>query len=314
MRTREGALASLTRQTRYAGGTATDEGSIGTAMDTQDIAQRYERDGYVVFEDVFADETLAPVRDAAARIVEDFDAEANRSVFSTRHEDRDRDRYFVDSARAIHCFLEEDALDADGNLNRDKRLAINKIGHAMHDLDPAFERFCRESFFREALQTIGFPAPALMQTMYIYKQPGIGGEVRWHQDGSYLIASDPGVVGFWLALEDADRDNGCLWVQPGGHRSPLREIYEVSERAPNGALRGLDDTPWPSEAEAVPVEVRAGSVIMFSDRMPHYSSQNTSPRSRQAMTLHVCSAHADWPETNWLQRRDLPDWRLDANG
>ena len=311
MRTHEDALASLTRQTRYADGAATDEGSNGTAMDTQDIAQRYERDGYVVFADVFADETLAPVRDAAARIVEDFDAEANRSVFSTRHEDRDRDRYFVDSARAIHCFLEEDALDAEGNLNRDKRLAINKIGHAMHDLDPAFERFCREPFFREALAAIGFAAPALMQTMYIYKQPGIGGEVRWHQDGSYLIASDPGVVGFWLALEDADRDNGCLWVQPGGHRSPLREIYEVSDAAPNGELRALDDTPWPSEADAVPVEVRAGSVIMFSDRMPHYSSQNTSPRSRQAMTLHVCSAQADWPETNWLQRRDLPDWRLD---
>ena len=286
----------------------TDEGSL---MDARRIAEEYARHGYVVFEDVFASEVLAPLRATAERIVGDFDAEANRSVFSTQHEDRDRDRYFIESGQRVRCFLEEYALDASGTLNRDKASAINKIGHALHDLEPDFSAFCRAPFFADALAAIDYPAPALMQTMYIFKQPEIGGEVRWHQDGSYLIADGPGVVGFWIALEDSDRSNGCLWMQPGGHTSPLREIFEVRGDSDTGTLRALDNTPWPSEDTGVPLEVRAGSVVMFADHTPHYSSRNTSDRSRHALTLHVYSAEANWSPLNWLQRPDLPEFRLD---
>ena len=280
-------------------------------MQASEIAAQFAEQGYVVFEDVFGPEDLAPLRATAERIVDDFDADANRSVFSTQHEDRDRDTYFIDSARAVHCFLEEDALGPDGELNRPKDAAINKIGHALHDLEPAFTTFCRAPVFRDALAAIGYAEPELVQTMYIFKQPEIGGVVRWHQDASYLIAGGPGVIGFWVALEDADRDNGCLWMQPGGHSSPLREIYEVAPDAVTGDLRTLDDTPWPTEADAVPLEVTAGSVVMFSDRMPHYSSQNRSERSRHAFTLHVRSAAAEWPASNWLQRGGLAPFRLD---
>ena len=58
------------------------------------------------------------------------------------------------------------------------------------------------------------------------QQPRIGGEVVWHQDASFLITAPHSVVGFWWALEDATRDNGCLWVEPGGHRGPLRERWK----------------------------------------------------------------------------------------
>ncbi|MGB5486919.1 MAG: phytanoyl-CoA dioxygenase family protein, partial [Lysobacterales bacterium] len=226
--------------------------------------------------------------------------------------DRDsgRDDYFFDSAENVHCFLEEGALGHDGELLKPARLAINKIGHAMHDLNPVFKTFCQQPLLGQVLRDIGYKAPLLWQTMYIFKQPHIGGEVRWHQDGSYLISEPSTVTGIWIAIEDANRDNGCLWVQPGGHRSPLREIYKVDWTKREGTLTDLDSTSWPATDEAVAVEVPAGSVVIFHDHMPHYSSRNRSDFSRHAFTLHVAEKTARWSGSNWLQRRTLGDFAL----
>ena len=279
---------------------------------TEDIRKTFEADGYLVFEHAISAASVESLKHAAARIVDDFDIEAHRTIFSTRDRDRGRDRYFMDSAEAVHCFLEEEALDDDGRLTVPKQQAINKIGHAMHDRVPEFTEFCRQPFFAKVLSALGYSQPQLWQTMYIYKQPRIGGEVRWHQDASYLHALGSPVVGFWVAMEDATLENGCLWVQPGGHRSPLREIFEVQPNDASGTLRTIDPTPWPAADEGRPVELEAGGVIVFSDRLPHYSSANRSPRSRQAFTLHFSDHDVEWSPLNWLQRKTLPAFTLDA--
>jgi len=274
------------------------------------INQQYAEHGYAIIEDAVPQSALEAIRQAAAQIVDEFDIDRHHTTFTTLDQDRGRDHYFMDSAQAVHCFLEEDALDKDGRLVRPKELAINKIGHAMHDLVPAFTRFCRQAVFRETLLALGYQAPLLWQTMYIFKQPHIGGEVRWHQDASYLITDPPAVTGIWVAIEDAHRDNGCLWVQPGGQLSPLREIYQVDRSTGEGMLSELDPTPWPRNDEAIAVEVPVGSVVIFHDHMPHYSSHNLSDRSRHAFTLHVAEKTAKWSDKNWLQRSALGDFEL----
>jgi phytanoyl-CoA hydroxylase len=270
----------------------------------------YERNGFAVMESIIPASALASIRAAALQIVDDFDIERQRSVFTTKDHDRGRDQYFVASAEAIHCFLEEDALDDSGQLVRPKALAINKIGHALHDLDPAFNAFCRQAILADLLHELGYQSPQLWQTMYIFKQPRIGGEVRWHQDASYLITAPSSGVGFWVAVEDARRDNGCLWVQPGGHHSPLRDIYEYDHLAQYGELRRVGDTPWPEESEALAVEVPAGSLVIFNDHMPHYSSPNRSEKSRHAFTMHFAESSSRWLPENWLQRPRLDPFLL----
>ena len=272
--------------------------------------QRFHDDGFLVLEKAIEKSAIENLKTAALQIVDDFDIDRHRTVFTTSDRDSGRDDYFFDSAESIHCFLEEAALDQDGKLLKPAHLAINKIGHAMHDLHPVFNEFCRQPVFGRVLRDVGYKTPLLWQTMYIFKQPHIGGEVRWHQDGSYLISDPSTVTGIWIAIEDANRDNGCLWVQPGGHRSPLREIFQVDWTDRKGKLTDLDSTPWPNDNEAVAVEVPAGSVVIFQDRMPHYSSQNRSDFSRHAFTLHVAEKHADWSDSNWLQRRTLGDFEL----
>jgi phytanoyl-CoA hydroxylase len=272
--------------------------------------RKFHEDGYLVLEAAIAKADIEKLKTAALQIVDDFDISSHRAVFSTSDRDSGRDDYFFDSAENVHCFLEEGALDHDGELLKPARLAINKIGHAMHDLNPVFKTFCQQPLLGQVLRDIGYKAPLLWQTMYIFKQPHIGGEVRWHQDGSYLISEPSTVTGIWVAIEDANRDNGCLWVQPGGHRSPLREIYKVDWTKREGALTDLDSTPWPATGEAVAVEVPAGSVVIFHDHMPHYSSRNRSDFSRHAFTLHVAEKTARWSGSNWLQRRTLGDFAL----
>lgn len=269
------------------------------------MLQTYREQGFLVLPELIGAEHIASLRRAARRIVDEFDIERHRTVFTTRTQRHARDQYFLDSAEAVHCFLEEDAVGRDGRVSRARETAVNKFGHAMHDLVPEFGEFCRLPEIREVLRAIGYPEAWLWQTMYIFKQPGIGGEVRWHQDASYLITEPASVVGLWVALEDADRDNGCLWVQPGGHRSPLREIYEVDPVSREGNLKPLDETPWPETDQSLAVEVPAGSLVVFHDHMPHYSSKNSSPRSRHAFTMHFARPEARWSERNWLQRKRL---------
>ena len=272
--------------------------------------EQLQDQGFLVLPQLVPAAALASIREAALEIVDGFDLDAHRSVFSTKDRDRGRDEAFFASAQTVHCFLEEEALDPEGQVVVPPRLAINKIGHAMHDLVPAFTEFCRQPVFGQLLREVGYQAPALWQTMYIFKQPRIGGEVRWHQDASYLITEPAGVMGVWVALEDATIDNGCLWVQPGGHRSPLRERYEVDWDQRQGVLHPLDDAPWPSAGQGLALEVPAGSVVVFHDHLPHSSQPNRSGRSRHAFTMHVAERGAAWAPHNWLQRPQLGDFLL----
>jgi phytanoyl-CoA hydroxylase len=226
---------------------------------------------------------------------------AAAAVFSSRDRGRVSDTELMASAAEVRAFFEEDAFDAEGRLAVPAARAINKIGHALHDRDPLFGAFSRDARLAVLVDELGLRDPKLMQSMLIFKQPRIGGEVVWHQDASFLITDPPSVVGLWFALEDATRDNGCLWVAPGGHRGPLREVFERSE---DGALsmRTLDTTPWPAGAATRPLEVSAGTLVVFDGRLPHASAPNRSDRSRLAYTLHVVDGRSHWSPRNWLQR------------
>jgi phytanoyl-CoA hydroxylase len=264
---------------------------------------RYTSDGFLVVPDFKSPEEVGALRARAEAIVDAFDPEESISIFSTRNDSTRSDAYFMESGEAIRCFFEEEAFDADGRLRTPKERAINKIGHAMHDLDPVFDAFSRDPRLAEIAREIGLHSPLLYQSMYIFKQPEIGGEVRWHQDASFFDTDPASVTAFWFALEDADRSNGCLWVQPGGHRSPLRQRFIAS----NGSARlhEIDSTPWPTLDQAVPVEVRSGALVVFDGMLPHYSAPNRSQHSRHAYTLHAVDATAHYSSANWLQRRTL---------
>jgi phytanoyl-CoA hydroxylase len=264
------------------------------------LRRRYDADGFVVLPGFKSEEEIAGLRARAAAIVDAFDPREASGIFSTRGESTRSDEYFLGSGERIRCFFEEEAFDDAGALRAPKALAINKIGHALHDLDATFERFSRDPRLHVLVRELGVEAPLIYQSMYIFKQPRIGGEVRWHQDATYFETEPITVTTLWFALERADRANGCLWVQRGGHRTPLRERFVVEGGI--GRLEPIDATPWPDEAGAEPLEVDAGTLVVFHGLLPHYSAPNRSEVSRHAYTLHVVDARARYSPRNWLQR------------
>ena len=150
---------------------------------------------------------------------------------------------------------------------------MNKIGHALHDLDPVFDRISRQPRIAALARALGLAQPLLLQSMYLFKQPHIGGEVGWHQDATYLHTMPSTVTGLWIALDDADRDNGCLMALPGAHRGPLRQRFHSQD----GELvtTTLDAAPWPA-VEPVALEARRGTLVVLHGLLPHASAPNRS--------------------------------------
>jgi phytanoyl-CoA hydroxylase len=264
----------------------------------------YREHGFAVVQDFASAAECDQLRARAEQLVQQFDLAEIVSIFSTHEQNRLTDDYFLTSGDKIRFFFEENAFNDDGTLKYKKEKSINKIGHALHDLDPVFQNFSRSDKLKQLAAAIGFADSLLLQSMYIFKQPNIGGEVTCHQDSTFLYTDPIDIVGLWFALEDATTENGCLWAIPGGHRHGLKSRWV---RAPEGGMKFdvFDETPWP-EDQLVPLEVSKGSLILLHGLLPHRSFANRSARSRHAYTLHLIGANARYPEDNWLQRSTPP--------
>jgi len=277
------------------------------------IGGAYARDGFVAVPDFLSSGTCAALIERAERIAGEQAPSGPRSVFSTAEQARRSDAWFLESGDRVRCFFEEEALAEDGSLTVEPGRAINKIGHALHDLDPVFAAVSYDPRMLAIAAAVGMQEPLALQSMAIFKQPGIGGEVGCHQDACFLYTEPPSVTGFWVALEDATRENGCLWVAPGGHREPLRRRFR---RKVGGGTEFelLDARPLPRPAELVALPVAAGTLVVLHGLLPHYSGANRSPRRRLAYALHCIEAAAEYPASNWLRRGSAMPLRRLADG
>ncbi|MEO8699332.1 MAG: phytanoyl-CoA dioxygenase family protein [Kofleriaceae bacterium] len=261
--------------------------------------QHYERDGFLVLPG-FVEPAACDALIARAGELVLACAPETISIFSTHEQTRVVDQYFLDSGDKIRCFFEEEAFAADGSLRQPLERSINKIGHAMHDLDPVFSRFSRDPRVAELVATLGIARPLLLQSMYIFKQPHIGGEVIAHQDHTFLWTDPPSATGLWFALEDATVENGCMWARPGSHLEPARRRFHRTGPATT-AFEELDDREL-SPGGMIPLEATKGTCIVLHGLLPHRSGANRSARSRHAYSLHVIDANARYRADNWLQR------------
>ncbi len=270
---------------------------------TDAMRTAFARDGVLVLDNLVDAGACDTLRGHMDMLLQNFDPGAHRSVFSTTKDSHAQDAYFLSSGHRTRFFFEDGAFDKAGNLCVDPKLAINKVGHAMHDLDPVFDRFSRQPRFEAICRGIGMQAPLLLQSMYIFKQPKIGGEVVCHQDATFLWTEPQSVLALWVALEDATTDNGCLFGIPGGHTGAdqPKKRFRRTGSGHQTVMEVLDDSPF-DEASAVPIDAPKGTVLVFSGLFPHLSAANQSARSRHAYTLHVIEAGAHYPDDNWLHR------------
>ena len=269
---------------------------------TEEQVSRFERDGYLVVPDFVSPDACDALKARALELVEEFDPREYAAVFSayiSDNHDRAASEYIRDSADKISFFFEENAFDETGALRVSKERSLCKIGHAPHDCDPVFDRFSRTEAIAAVASDIGIARPLLAQSMYLFKQPGIGAEIGCHQDASFIYTEPSSVVGFWFALEDADVGNGCMWALPGGHRLGLKSRFV---RTSNGeTFVGVNDVNF-AEESFVPLPAKQGTLILLHGMLPHLSKANTSPRSRHAYTIHLIDGACEYLPDNWLLR------------
>ena len=243
----------------------------------------WNANGYLIIDQFYSSLECDNIKNRANHLIYNFDPQnyVNKSVFDTNNQKHAEDKYFLESGDKIHFFFENKAFDKNGNLTNSIEFVINKIGHALHDLDPEFYNFSHNKVLDNIAKSIGIKSPKLLQSMYIFKQPHIGGEVLCHQDSTFLYTKPETAVGFWIAIEDATIDNGCLWVATGSHKGPLRKLFTRQ----NGKMemKIIDLTPF--EKTDTAIEVKKGTLVLLHGRLHHYSSENKSNKSRHAYSL-----------------------------
>lgn len=259
----------------------------------------FETQGYLVIEQFISDKSCEKLMERMSQLIEIHQYDIPKTVFSSKTNDHSKQQYFLDSGDKIHFFLEPDALNAHGVLNQPLERSLNKVGHGLHELDPIFKTFSRDTRFKAIAHQLGIKTIGLAQSMYIFKQPGIGSEVQCHQDSTYIWGHNSDALGFWFALEDATEDNGCLEVIPS---SPMQAPLKTRMFRHHNEIHfeQYDTSPWPEE-QCISLPVPKGSLVLLQGKVPHKSKANRSDKSRHAYTLHMVDITQPYPETNWLQ-------------
>lgn len=262
--------------------------------------QQFHNDGFLVLENFNTTNECDALMKRGEELAGSFNFDGHPSVFQTSNQVKTTDDYFLNSGDKISYFFEKDAFDNSGKLKGDLFHSLNKIGHALHDLDPVFNHFSRSPQMKKLVHELELDDWLIIQSMLILKHARIGGVVDVYQDSTFLFTEPDSCIGFWFALEDATQENGCLWATKGGHATTLRSKFQ---RKPGGGTEmiWLNNEPYSMEG-MIPLEVKKGTCIVLHGLLPHYSLPNTSGRSRQAYSIHTINKNANYSKENWLQR------------
>lgn len=173
--------------------------------------------------------------------------------------------------------------------------------HQAHKFSPTMKRYLAHRVMVDVLSRVIGPNVKCMQSMLFIKAAGKPGQA-WHQDELYIPTRDRSLTGGWIALDDATVDNGCLWVIPGSHKPGI--LWPQHEHGDERFDCSAESTGFPyTEADEVPVEVKAGSIVFFNGYLLHRSLPNVKKSGyRRVLVNHYMSAESLLP---WFGKDNL---------
>jgi phytanoyl-CoA hydroxylase len=237
---------------------------VSTELDAASLAALFHRDGYVVLPELLSGAEVARLNTAALQLC------------------RGQVRSATGGATAGDTESDDEVLR--------RFLCI----HFPHKLSPEMLAQMRHPKIVRALQAIIGPNIKSMQSMLFIKAEGKPGQA-WHQDEFFIPTRDRSLTAAWTALDDATIENGCLWVLPGSHRPGI--IYPSREHDDPAYDCTVVSYDFPyDEADAVPVEVPAGSTVLFNGYLLHKSLPHRGHGGyRRALVTHYMRAESLLP-------------------
>ena len=219
---------------------------------TDDQVRQYDRDGFFLMEDVFDPDLVAGL----LAELDPLEAEFERML---------REKF---GGRAFIARADEITFNVHPCLR-----------------SPAAQAFTRHDVFSGLAHDLLGPDVRLYWDQTVYKKPGATERFPWHQDNGYTYVKPQQYLTCWVALTDADEENGCPVVAPGIHR--------MGTLAHAGTDLGFECFAH-APGEAVPVPVRAGGVVVFSSLTPHMTGPNRSVgRERKAYIVQFAPDGAE---------------------
>ncbi|XP_029565971.1 phytanoyl-CoA dioxygenase domain-containing protein 1 isoform X2 [Salmo trutta] len=148
---------------------------------TDQDAKKYQEDGYMILDGLLSPAECDELRQRMGEIVDRMDVpEHCRIQFSTNHDEQLKTQgnadYFITSGDKIRFFFEKGVFDDKGDFTVPKEHSLNKIGHALHAYEPLYKTATHSPKIQGIAKKLGLKSPVILQSMYIFKQPGIGGE------------------------------------------------------------------------------------------------------------------------------------------
>ena len=166
--------------------------------------------------------------------------------------------------------------------------------HFPHKLSPLMLATLAHPRIVDVLTRAIGPNVKCMQSMLFIKKSGKPGQA-WQQDEDFIPTRDRSLGAAWIALDDATVENGCLWVIPGSHKPGILWPLKAHDNPEYDVTPESYDFPYRDE-EAIPVEVKAGSIVFFHGYLLHKSLKNRSAaRFRRALVNHYMSAESVLP-------------------
>ncbi len=175
-----------------------------------------------------------------------------------------------------------------------------------HFDEPFIRELAAHPRILDGVEALLGPNVLLLATHFFCKYGPEEWFVAWHQDVTYWGLEPPVAVTAWYAVDDSDRENGCMRVIPGSHRDGLR-AHSKAQQAGN-LLSVNQEVPVRPEEEqaAVDLPLQAGQISMHDGALIHGSLPNRSPRRRCGLTLRYVPASVRQVADNSLGARWKP--------
>lgn len=183
----------------------------------------------------------------------------------------------------LPAFIQTEERIADDTERLEDR--VSKVFRIHRELS-AFHDFACDPLLGNMLADLLGPDIDCFLSQFIFKLPGALGQ-PWHQDAFYFHFDRGPQVGAWLAMTEANLDNGPLRILPASHTEPVHDVVPDRREHANLGYVEIVDTNTSGQK---PVLMQPGDLLIFHSHLLHCSTDNASKQMRAAMVYHFASA------------------------